>query len=47
MLINYEVNLEYENVEVFVFGVIYDWNLNCKNWRFYVFNILILDYLLV
>lgn len=44
-LIDYEVDLEYENVEVSVFGVIYDWNPNRKNWRLYVSNTLTADFL--
>ena len=45
-LIDYEVDLDYENVEVSVFGVIYDWNPNRKNWRLYVSNTLTSDFLL-
>lgn len=35
-LIDYEVVKGEENVEVDIFGVLYDWNPNRKNWRLYV-----------
>src|SRR5690606_27737260 len=35
-LMPYEVEKNGDNVEVEIFGVIYDWNPNRKNWRIYV-----------
>ena len=45
ILIDYEVDLEFENIEVDIFGVIYDWNPNRKNWRLYVSDTLTFDFL--
>lgn len=36
VLIDYQVVKNGENVEIDIFGVIYDWNPNRKNWRIYV-----------
>ena len=47
ILIDYEVDLEYENIEVDILGVIYDWNPNRKNWRLYVSDTLTLDFLTI
>ena len=44
-LIDYEVDLSNENVKVDIFGIIYDWNPNRKNWRLYVSDTLTFDYL--
>ena len=44
ILIDYEVDLEFENIEVDIFGVIYDWNPNRKNWRLYVSDTLTFDF---
>lgn len=35
-LIDYEVVPGHENLEVEIFGIIYDWNPNRSNWRIYV-----------
>ncbi|MFA5543436.1 MAG: lamin tail domain-containing protein [Bacilli bacterium] len=45
-LIDYEVDLNDENIEIDIFGVIYDWNPNRKNWRLYVSDDLTFDYLI-
>ena len=42
-LVEYEVVTGYENQEIDIFGVIYDWNPNRKNWRIYVDDVLTVD----
>lgn len=42
-LLDYEVVTGYENQEIDIFGVIYDWNPNRKNWRIYVDDVLTVD----
>lgn len=45
LLIDYEVDLDYDNIEVDIVGVIYDWNPNRKNWRIYVSDTLTAEYI--
>lgn len=44
-LIDYEVEPGLDNREVYVFGIIYDWNPNRKNWRIYISEALTFYYL--
>lgn len=46
VLIDYEVDSKKDdNIEVEIFGVIYDWNPDSKNWRIYVAEDMTIDYL--
>ena len=46
VLIDYEVDPNKDvNIEVEIFGVIYDWNPDSKNWRIYVAEDMTIDYL--
>lgn len=46
VLIDYEVDPKKDdNIEVEIFGVIYDWNPDSKNWRIYVAEDMTIDYL--
>src|SRR5690554_4471342 len=44
-LIDYELHPDFESIQVDIYGVIYDWNPNRKNWRIYVASDLTLEHL--